>query len=124
MTVPVGDATGIGGRNQEFVLAAAVKLADDECPGCVVGSVDSDGTDGPGMQLANGSEDAFRCLAGGLVDESTAPAANAAGLDLAAELRGHNSSLPLLRLGSAIITGNTGICAGDLRVVLVPGRAA
>ena len=119
-TVSVGNAKGIGGRNQEFALRAAVRVSELEGSGIVVGSVDSDGTDGPGTQLADGGTGDFRCLAGGIVDEETLPTAKALGIDLEAELRNHNSSLPLLKLQSGIYTGNTGIVGGDLRVLLIP----
>jgi len=118
MTVPVGLAKGIGGRNQEFVMAAAQRIAEQSVGGIVVGAVDSDGTDGPGIQLTDGAESA-PCLAGGLVDETTPEAAVAAKVDLRAELERHNSTPALRALGGGIYTGNTGICAGDLRVVLV-----
>src|SRR5450756_2121652 len=59
LTVPIGNATGIGGRNQEFVLASAMRLGKDENSALytglplgekmVIASVDSDGTDGPGI---------------------------------------------------------------------------
>jgi len=123
MTVPVGNATGVGGRNQEFALRAAVRFSELKRSGIVVGSVDSDGTDGPGTQLADGGTGDFRCLAGGIVDEATLPTAKALGIDLDAELRNHNSSLPLLKLKSGIYTGNTGIVGGDLRVLLIPRRS-
>ena len=51
LVVTVGKEKGIGGRNQEFVLAAALKIAGSE--NIVVGSVDTDGTDGPGTQFMN-----------------------------------------------------------------------
>ena len=121
MTVPVGTATGVGGRDQEFVLAAAQRLAEQPCGGLVVAAVDSDGTDGPGTQLMNGGESAA-CLAGGIADETTWGAAARAGIDLIAELERHNSTPVLRALRGAIYTGNTGICAGDLRVVLIPRR--
>ncbi len=121
MTVPVGNATGVGGRNQEFVLRAATKLTDLSGSGIVVGSVDSDGTDGPGTQLAGVGVNEFPCLAGGLIDEEALITAKGLGIDLSAELGNHNSSLPLLKLKSGIYTGNTGIVGGDLRIVLIPG---
>ena len=122
MTVSVGNARGIGGRNQEFALRAAMRISELKGSGIVVGSVDSDGTDGPGTQLAGGGGGDFRCLAGGIVDEATLAAARGLGIDLDAELRGHNSTPPLLKLKSGIYTGNTGIVGGDLRVVLIPGH--
>ncbi|MBP2672539.1 MAG: hypothetical protein H6Q85_2605 [candidate division NC10 bacterium] len=118
LTVPVGDTTGVGGRNQEFALAAAQRIAEQPGAGMVVGSIDSDGTDGPGVQLTAGVDPAA-CLAGGLADETTCSAAAAAKIDLKAELERHNSTPALRALGGGIYTGNTGICAGDLRVVLV-----
>ena len=54
LLVTVGQEHGIGGRNQEFALAAALRL--DGNPGIVVGAVDSDGTDGPGGQFWTGSQ--------------------------------------------------------------------
>lgn len=119
LTVPVGTATGIGGRNQEFALSTALQLNAATRGRTVVAAVDSDGTDGPGIQLRDDPALDLDCLAGGLVDETTLADAAREGIDLAAELRNHNSSLPLLKLGGGIRTGNTGICAGDLRLVLV-----
>jgi glycerate-2-kinase len=122
MTVPVGTATGIGGRNQEFVLSAAMKISEMGGTGIVVGSVDSDGTDGPGAQLVAGGSSALRTLAGGVVDGKTLADALAMGIDLGMELKNHNSTPVLTRLKSGVYTGNTGIVGGDLRVVLVPGK--
>ncbi len=44
-TVTLGETAGLGGRNQELVLAAALAL--DGVPGVVVASFASDGEDGP-----------------------------------------------------------------------------
>ena len=122
MTVPVGTATGIGGRNQEFVLSAAMRISEMGEKGIVIGSVDSDGTDGPGTQLVSGPGSALRTLAGGVVDGKTLVDALAMGIDLRMELKNHNSTPVLTRLKSGIYTGNTGIVGGDLRVVLVPDK--
>lgn len=46
VVVTVDKYQGIGGRNQEYVLAAASKIAGSK--GIVITSVDTDGTDGPG----------------------------------------------------------------------------
>jgi glycerate 2-kinase len=120
MTVPVGSATGIGGRNQEFVLAAAVRISDAMLSGITVGSVDTDGTDGPGTQMVSAGDPDFRTLAGGVVDGKTLADARAMGIDLPAELKNHNSTPVLMKLKSGIYTGNTGIVGGDLRVILIP----
>lgn len=44
--VTVGKESGVGGRNQEYCIAAAIRIAGSE--NIVVGAVDTDGTDGPG----------------------------------------------------------------------------
>jgi glycerate-2-kinase len=105
VVVAVGQETGKGGRNQEFVLAASQRIAGSEH--IVVGSVDSDGTDGP------------TDVAGGIVDGTTADRVRAAGLDLALELRRHNSNPVLEALGDNAIIGNTGTNLRDIRVVFV-----
>lgn len=122
LMVPVGNATGIGGRNQEFVLSAATMLNESFGAHVVIASADSDGTDGPGTQYRSGPA-GFVCQAGGVIDGETLPAARRASIDLEAELLNHNASIPLWKLGSGIVTGNTGTALGDMRVVLVLGRS-
>jgi glycerate 2-kinase len=118
LEVPVGDATGVGGRNQEFALAWGAMLSGGRVASkrVAVAAVDSDGTDGPGTQLSGGEP---ICMAGGVVDGYLAEEARAAGVDLGAELANHNATFPLIKLKSAIYTGNTGTCLGDLRVAVV-----
>jgi glycerate 2-kinase len=118
LDVPVGDATGIGGRNQEFALLWGQMLGEGRLASkrIVVAAMDSDGTDGPGTQLAGGET---ICMAGGIVDGETVSEAVTLGLDLDVELANHNSTMALMQLRSAIHTGNTGTCLGDLRVALV-----
>jgi glycerate 2-kinase len=120
LDVPTGGATGIGGRNQEFALLwgrmlGAGRLASKRI---VVAAMDSDGTDGPGTQHAEGSQEPI-CMAGGIVDGYTLEMAAEVGVDVDAELQNHNSTVALSRLKSAIYTGNTGLCLGDLRVAIV-----
>ena len=132
LSVPVGTANGIGGRNQEFVLEMAGRLGPisgwalenglDVGRDMVIASVDSDGTDGPGTQFNRDVPEGFACLAGGITDGRTLERARELGIDLDAELRNHNSSMPLWRLQDGIYTGNTGTCVGDLRVILIPRR--
>ncbi len=105
VVVPIGQETGFGGRNQELVLAAAPRLAGSKR--IVIGSVDSDGTDGPTN------------VAGGIVDGYTMERINQAGFDLAEELNRHNSGAVLQALNDTILTGNTGTNVRDLRVILV-----
>jgi glycerate 2-kinase len=105
VVVPIGEETGFGGRNQELVLAAAPRIAGSR--NIVIGSVDSDGTDGPTN------------AAGGIVDGQTVERIGKAGFDLAEELKRHNSNPVLEALEDTIITGNTGSNVRDLRVVYV-----
>ncbi|HUK77992.1 MAG TPA: DUF4147 domain-containing protein [Thermoleophilia bacterium] len=102
-----GGAHGAGGPNQEAALAAALALAGGGEAAVVC--LDSDGSDGP--------TDA----AGGVVDDLTAPAAAAAGLDLPAALAGHAAYDTLAALGDLVVTGPTGTNVNDLNVALRAG---
>ncbi len=77
----------------------------------VVGSADSDGSDGPTP------------ADGGIVDGDTWDRCGEAGFDVAAELANHNSHAVMETLGDAIYTGIRGTNVRDLRVVYVGGRA-
>ena len=105
VVVPIGQETGVGGRNQELVLAAAARIAGSD--NIVIGSVDSDGTDGP------------TDVAGGIVDGLTAERIRQSGFDLAEEINRHNSNPILRALNDTIFTGNTGNNVRDLRVIYV-----
>lgn len=119
MVVTVGEEKGIGGRNQEFALSAARRIAGSK--NIVIGSVDTDGTDGPGTQFADYPLD-IPCLAGGIVDGETVDAAKRAGVDIAAELRRHNSTAALWKLASGI-AATPNISLLDLTVALIMGRS-
>jgi glycerate 2-kinase len=119
LLVTVGDEDGIGGRNQEYVLAAAFKIAGSKH--VLFGAVDTDGTDGPGGQFAQNGH-AIPCLAGGVVDGQTIAEAKAAGVDAYVELNRHNTSSALWKLGSGI-NATHNISIGDLGVVLITGRS-
>jgi hydroxypyruvate reductase len=94
---------GIGGRNQQFVLACAPKIAGEPI------TVLSAGTDG-----IDGNSPA----AGAIVDGSTVERAKARGLDPAAHLAGFNAHPFFEGLGDAITIGPTGNNLRDLRVLL------
>jgi glycerate 2-kinase len=108
LVVNTGKNPGEGGRNQEFVCGAAIRIAGSRR--IVVGSADSDGSDGP------------TAYAGGLVDGNTCQRAASAGIDVSEELRRHNSCGMLRRLGDAIDTGILNTNVQDLRVVYVGER--
>ncbi len=96
---------GLGGRNQEFALAAAMAIAGME--GTVVLSAGTDGTDGP--------TDA----AGALADGQTVQRAGVLGLDPHRFLRDNDSYRFFHPLGDLLITGPTLTNVMDLRIVLV-----
>ncbi len=96
---------GLGGRNQEFVLAAAIALAG--CPGVVVLSGGTDGTDGP--------TDA----AGAMADGGTVARAAAKGIDAAHYLANNDSYHFFERAGGLLITGPTLTNVMDVRLVMI-----
>ncbi len=95
---------GLGGRNQELALSAAMAIAGR--PGTVVVSIATDGDDGP--------TDA----AGGLVTGETMIRARAMGLDANRHLDRNDSYHFLEATGSLLITGQTGTNVNDLVFVL------
>ena len=95
---------GMGGRNQEMALAAAIELRGQQDI-CFL-SVGSDGTDGP--------TDA----AGGYADGGTYGRMAAAGLSPEAQLENNDSYPALKAAGDLILTGATGTNVNDLTVVL------
>jgi len=96
---------GLGGRNQEFVLAAALAIAG--LPRMVVLSAGTDGTDGP--------TDA----AGALADGRTLERARKLGLDAQARLDENDSYRFFEPLGDLVKTGPTNTNVMDLRILLV-----
>lgn len=96
---------GKGGRNQELALSAARGLS--SCQQTCLFSIGSDGTDGP--------TDA----AGGVVDEHSAKALEAAGYEIADSLAQNNSYPALKAIDALIMTGPTGTNVNDLTVLLI-----
>lgn len=96
---------GMGGRNQEFALAAALEI--DRLQGVVVLSGGTDGTDGP--------TDA----AGAIADNSTLQRAKAGGLDAEQFLRRNDSYNFFKPLGDLLVTGPTLTNVMDLRLILL-----
>jgi len=102
VTVRVEDG-GVGGRNQQFALYCASKIAGQNV------TILSAGTDG-----IDGNSPAT----GAVVDGSTAERARASGLDAAAALARFDAFPFFTALGDAIVTGPTGNNLRDLRVML------
>ncbi|MDD3334322.1 MAG: DUF4147 domain-containing protein [Eubacteriales bacterium] len=111
--VTVGSETGVGGRNQEYCIAAAIRIAGDKR--IVFGAVDTDGTDGPGGLDIPGAPN---CLAGAVVDGETLAQAEAAGIDLWDALKTHATSAPLWRLGCGV-SAEHNVSALDLGLILI-----
>lgn len=98
---------GLGGRNQELALAAAIGIEGLE--DVAVFSVGSDGTDGP--------TDA----AGGYVDGTTASRLRELGRTAERYLADNDSYHALAACGGLIVTGPTGTNVNDLTVALIQG---
>lgn len=115
LLVTVGEETGVGGRNQEYVLSAATRIAGSKR--IVMAGVDTDGTDGPGGCFATDNGN-IPCLAGGIVDGDTVAEAQAAGVDIVTALRQHNTSSALWKLKSGI-AATQNISLTDLGITLI-----
>jgi len=96
---------GIGGRNQELVLAAALKLHGMDA--VAVASASTDGVDGP--------TDA----AGAIADGKTLARAKTIGLTPEAHLADNDSYNFFLQLGDLILTGSTGTNVNDVSTIVV-----
>jgi hydroxypyruvate reductase len=96
---------GRGGRNQEFVLAAALDIAGQQ--GILVCSIGTDGIDG--------TTDA----AGAWADGETVARSRGAGIDPRSRLDDNDSHAVFSALGDLIVTGPTDTNVMDLRLLLV-----
>lgn len=100
---PVG--SGLGGRNQELVLAAALELTGSPC---LVGAIGTDGIDGCSP------------AAGAIADQYTVQRARDLGLVATEYLQHHDSYHFFAALGDSILTGPTGTNVADLAIALHP----
>ena len=99
---------GLGGRNQELALSAAIGISG--IPGAAVFSVGSDGTDGP--------TDA----AGGYVDYTTAAELKAHSIEIFDVLQNNDAYHALQKVDGLIITGPTGTNVNDVSVALLKAK--
>ncbi len=104
-TVVTVRGKGLGGRNQELALSAAMGLQGIE--GTVVACVSTDGVDGP--------TDA----AGAIVDETTVNRAEDLGLELERILANNDSYSFFAKLEDLIFTGQTGTNVNDICLMIV-----
>ena len=109
MRVFAGESTvevkgrGIGGRNQEVALAAALLIEGED--DLIVASLGTDGVDGP------------TGAAGGVADGATVTRGRRLGLSAPDHLLRNDSNPYLLATGDLLVTGPTGTNVGDLMVV-------
>ena len=96
---------GLGGRNQEFVLAGAIEISGIEK--VVLLSGGTDGTDGP--------TDAT----GAVADHTTVQRAKSMGLDPKAHLKNNDAYPFFQKLGDLLITGPTHTNVMDVRILLI-----
>jgi len=96
---------GLGGRNQELALSAALKIKSMD--GVVLASLSTDGIDGP--------TDA----AGAIVDGKTLARAAKMGLNSEEYLAGNNSYNFFSKLSDLIFTGPTGTNVNDISLIVV-----
>jgi glycerate 2-kinase len=95
---------GTGGRNQQFVLAAALELADE--PGVCVFSAGTDGVDGNSP------------VAGAIADTSTLARSAALRFNARDSLDAFDACPLFSALGDTVVTGPTGNNLRDLRLLL------
>jgi glycerate 2-kinase len=96
---------GRGGRNQEFVLRAALEISALRAIEMVVLSAGTDGIDGRSPAT------------GALADQATVPEARKRGLEPKEYLERSDSYTFFAALGEAIVTGPTGNNVRDLRLI-------
>ncbi len=107
-TVQLGSNPGMGGRNQEVALAAALALRD--VPGVTVVSLATDGTDGPTDS------------AGAMADDGTVDRGALLGLSASDHLRRHDAYPYLVASRDLLRTGPTQTNVNDLLFVFVEKR--
>jgi hydroxypyruvate reductase/glycerate 2-kinase len=106
-TVALAADHGLGGRNQEFVLAMAGKLGPEGLRNMVILSGGTDGEDGP--------TDA----AGAIADDTTLVRASTLGLEPATYLSRHDAYSFFAQTAGLLQTGLTDTNVMDVRVILV-----
>ena len=104
-TISIIGKPEMGGPNQETVFGYISKLRSKDEMAFLC--IDTDGTDGP------------TDIAGGLVDGHTLDELKKRNISLSHIFQSHGTSAPLVALGDAIYTGNTGTNVMNLRVVVI-----
>ncbi len=117
MLVTAGKNSGVGGRNQECALNAAMVIENN--PRIVFGSVDTDGTDGPGGHFSDEATAlGIKALSGGIVDGYTMQKALENDVDIPEAIRTHSASKALWDIDCGI-WATQNISLQDLVVALI-----
>jgi hydroxypyruvate reductase len=103
VTVKVGPQSGVGGRNQQFALYCAEKIAGENI---TVLSAGTDGIDGNSQ------------AAGAIADGTTVQRARQHGFEVGTALTRFDAFPLFYAMGDAIMTGPTGNNVRDLRILL------
>lgn len=111
-TVNLGASQALGGRCQEFALAAGLRL-EEGGRGAAELTILAAGTDG-----RDGPTDA----AGAIVDATTCERIRGNGMEPGAALHQHNSYAALSSVGALLKTGSTGTNVNDLVIALRSSR--
>jgi glycerate 2-kinase len=106
VTLPL-DCSGVGGRNQELVLAAAIELQQYSAP-VWLGSIGTDGIDGSST------------AAGAIIETQTWQIASKQKIMAEDYLDRHDSYHFFQQLGQTVVTGATGTNVADLSIALKP----
>ena len=96
---------GMGGRNQELALSAALKLHGTD--GAVIASLSTDGVDGP------------TTAAGAIVDGKTLTRAAQLSMKASEYLADNDSYSFFSRVGDLIVTGPTGTNVNDISLIII-----
>jgi hydroxypyruvate reductase len=105
LTVTV-QGNGVGGRNTEFALAAALELERLGIADWTVASLATDGQDGP------------TAVAGAIVDDGTPAELRSLHVNPIESLRNNDSGTALERVQAVVRTGPTGTNVNDLYFAL------
>ena len=108
LTVSTEKTTGLGGRNQEFVLATAPYINGNS--EIIIAAIDADGADGPTN------------VAGRIVDGYSMLRAEQLGINIFEDLKNHNAYRTLTKLGDAVFTGVLGQNLRSLIMIYVRSK--
>lgn len=117
LLVTCGDNPGVGGRNQEYCMSGARRIAGSKR--IVMSGSDTDGTDGPGGEFhPDATAKDIKVLTGAIVDGYTIREFIDKGIDVHKALATHGTSAPLWEIGCGIAAVQN-ISIGDYACTIV-----